>query len=95
MIHWTKKEMDYVIENYGKIPIEEISIKIKRSPTAIRTFLHRNKISIGGKKVKHNMIQSVLEKKIGNSKYFSPTRKFFESVRIGQRRWWDLYYGRK
>jgi hypothetical protein len=74
--------------------VEDIARNINRSPRAVRLFLHRNKIS-PGKKVKHNLTLNVLARKFEYPEYFYPTRQFFIRVRINQKRWWDLYYGRQ
>ena len=39
--------------------------------------------------------KEILTKKFTNPEYFNPNRSFYDSVGITQKRWWDLYYGRK
>ena len=37
----------------------------------------------------------MLKLKFRHPEEFTPTRAFYKETGIGQRRWWDLYYGRK
>lgn len=37
----------------------------------------------------------MLKLKFKHPEDFTPTRAFYKETGIGQRRWWDLYYGRK
>ena len=92
--HWNKNHRQYVFDNVGHIPVEDIATAVGRSPRAVRLFLHRNKITLG-ETVKHNLTLTVLQRKFGRPEYFTPTKQFFIDVKINQKRWWDLYYGRK
>ena len=93
-IHWTEQQKQTVLDNINRLTIEEIAFHVDRSPRAVRLFLHRQKITLG-ETVKHNLTLSVLQRKFGHPEYFTPTKRFFIDVKINQKRWWDLYYGRK
>lgn len=93
-VHWSEKQKQLVFDKVGHISIEEIATQVGRTPRAVRLFLHRNKITLG-ETVKHNMTLTVLKRKFGRPEYFTPTKQFFIDVRINQKRWWALYYGRK
>ncbi|MDR2915590.1 MAG: XRE family transcriptional regulator [Tannerella sp.] len=92
--HWTEHQKKTVLDNIGRLSIEEIAFHVDRTPRAVRLFLHRNKITLG-ETVKHNLVITVLQRKFGHPEYFTPTKQFFIDVKINQKRYWDLYYGRK
>ncbi|MDU2330161.1 MAG: XRE family transcriptional regulator [Prevotella bivia] len=48
-----------------------------------------------GSLVKRNLLMEMLKLKFRHHEEFTPTRAFYKETSIGQRRWWDLYYGRK
>ena len=92
--HWSKTQRQAVLDNIDRLSVEEIAAQVNRSPRAVRLFLHRHKIT-QSKTVKNNVTLSVLQRKFIHPEYFNPTKQFFIEVRINQKRWWDLYYGRK
>jgi hypothetical protein len=92
--HWTEKQKQAVFDHLGRLSIEEIALIVGRTPRAVRLFLHRHKIALG-QTVKHNLTQSVLQRKFEHPEYFTPTKQFFSDVKINQKRWWKLYYGRE
>ncbi|MDR1116613.1 MAG: XRE family transcriptional regulator [Tannerella sp.] len=94
MEHWNEQQKKYALTSAGQVTVEDIALNIGRSPRAVKLFLHRNKVNIG-RTVKHNLTLTILQRKFGHPEYFYPTRQFFNTVKINQRRWWDLYYGRK
>jgi hypothetical protein len=91
--HWSEAQKQIVFDSIGKISIEDIATRVNRTPRAVRLFLHRHKIA-PGKTVRHNLVLSVLKRKFDYPEYFAPTKQFFLDVKINQKRWWALYYGR-
>jgi hypothetical protein len=94
LTHWTEEQKQFVRDNAGRLPVEDIAAGIGRSPRAVILFLHRNRVAVG-KTVAHNLTLAVLKRKFGHPEYFAPNRRFFRETRINQKRWWDLYCGRK
>ena len=72
----------------------EIARKINRTEVAVQQYMHRKRIN-PYEKVVRNLVREILTKKFTNPEYFNPNRSFYDSVGITQKRWWDLYYGRK
>ena len=90
---WTNAEKKFVTENVGKLSLQDMAARIKRSPVAVKMFILRNRIDIGNK-VHRNILQEILKIKFVHPEYFKPTRAFYKTVNITQTRFWDLYYGR-
>lgn len=90
---WTNAEKKFVTENVGKLSLQDMATRIKRSPVAVKMFILRNRIDIGNK-VHRNILQEILKIKFVHPEYFKPTRAFYKTVNITQTRFWDLYYGR-
>ena len=92
--HWTTAEENFVTENADKMTTAEIARKINRTEVAVQQYMHRKRIN-PYEKVVRNLLREILTKKFTNPEYFNPNRSFYDSVGITQKRWWDLYYGRK
>ena len=91
---WTQEQEQFIIDNIDKLSIKEIAKELNRTSNAINLFIHRKRIVTIGK-VKRNLIIEMLTIKFTDPECFAPNRKFYDSVQIGQKRWWALYYGRK
>jgi AraC-like DNA-binding protein len=39
---WTQEQVDYLTENYGKLPLEEVAAHLGRSPSAVTTKFRRH-----------------------------------------------------
>ena len=90
---WTKKDINYLRENVGKLTYDQIGQNIGRSEKAVQCYCLRNRIS-PVKQVGRNLVVEILTMKFMHPEYFQPTRRFFDAVDINQKRFWDLYYGR-
>lgn len=90
---WTATEKRYVLEHYNILTTEQIADNLCKSVAAVRNYLVRNRLSIS--KVNRNILIELLRIKFTEPEYFRPTRKFYEATGINQKRWWDLYLGRK
>lgn len=91
---WTKEQEQFIVDNINKLSIKEIAKELNRTSNAINLFIHRKRIVTAGK-VKRNLIIEMLTEKFTDHECFAPNRKFYDSVQIGQKRWWALYYGKK
>lgn len=93
--HWTEEECSYVSECLGKVSFEDMGVHLGRTARAVRLFCLRRKMTAGGRTVKRNMLVELLRLKFRNLEDFTPSRAFYETVGISQKRYWDLYFGRK
>lgn len=93
--HWTDEEHRYVEESFGKVSFEEMARHLGRTARAVRLYVLRRKMTAGGRTVKRNMLVELLRLKFRNLEDFTPSRAFYETVGISQKRYWDLYFGRK
>lgn len=91
---WTAQEDEYVQQNLGKVSFEDMAASLGRSPMSVRLFVLRRRMTTGSL-VKRNLLMEMLKLKFRHHEEFTPTRAFYKETGIGQRRWWDLYYGRK
>lgn len=91
---WTKQDEEYVKESIGKVSLEDMAAYLDRSPMSVRLYILRNRINPGAK-VKRNLLIKMLKMKFKHPEDFQPTKFFYKETGIGQRRYWDLYFGRK
>lgn len=73
---------------------EDMGEYLERSPMSVRLYVLRRKLTTG-QLVKRNLLMALLKIKFRHPEDFSPTRMFYRETGIGQRRYWDLYFGRK
>lgn len=91
---WTADDAEYIRENLGHASFEDMSEYLDRSPMAVRLYVLRNRLT-PGPVIKRNLLMLMLKMKFRHPEDFSPTRAFYKETGIGQRRYWDLYFGRK
>lgn len=91
---WTENDTSFVKNNLGKLSFEQMGRKLNRSAMSVRLFVLRNRLTVG-LRVKRNILMEMLKIKFRHPEDFTPTRAFYAETGINQRRWWDLYYGRK
>lgn len=91
---WTAQEAEYIQQSLGKVSFEDMAAYLGRSPMSVRLFVLRRRMT-PGPLVKRNLLMRMLKLKFRHPEEFTPTRAFYKETGIGQRRWWDLYYGRK
>ena len=89
---WTTKEKEYVFSVLGTKSISEIAKDIGKTEMSLSLFLHRNRRD-PRTVVKNNILLKILIVKFTYPEYFNPTRHFFNSVKIGQKRYWAIYKG--
>lgn len=91
---WTENDISFVKDNLGKLSFEQMGRALNRSAMSVRLFVLRNRLTVG-LQVKRNILMEMLKIKFRHPEDFTPTRAFYVETGINQRRWWDLYYGRK
>ena len=91
---WTEYDTSFVKNNLGKLSFEQMGRELNRSAMSVRLFVLRNRLTVG-LQVKRNILMEMLKIKFRHPEDFTPTRAFYKETGINQRRWWDLYYGRK
>lgn len=91
---WKQNEIDFLTENIGKLTLAELAAALGKTELAVKLYMHRHRMNIGPV-VKRNLLQELLRMKFGNPKFFQPTREFYAEIGITQRRFWDLFHGRK
>ena len=80
---WTEEDATFVKNNLGKLSFEQMGRALNRSAMSVRLFALRN------------ILMEMLKIKFRHPEDFTPTRTFYTETGINQRRFWDLYYGRK
>lgn len=91
---WDSYDEEYVRENLGRLSFEDMGRHLGRSPMSVRLYVLRRKLTTG-QLVRRNLLMALLKIKFRHPEDFSPTRMFYRETGIGQRRYWDLYFGRK
>ena len=91
---WTEEDATFVKNNLGKLSFEQMGSALNRSAMSVRLFALRNRLTVG-LQVKRNILMEMLKIKFRHPEDFTPTRAFYTETGINQRRFWDLYYGRK
>lgn len=91
---WTENDTTFVKQNLGKLSFEQMGRELNRSAMSVRLFALRNRLTVG-LQVKRNILMEMLKIKFRHPEDFTPTRVFYTETGINQRRFWDLYYGRK
>ena len=91
---WTEEDATFVKNNLGKLSFEQMGRALNRSAMSVRLFVLRNRLTVG-LQVKRNILMEMLKIKFRHPEDFTPTRAFYKETGINQRRWWNLYYGRK
>lgn len=90
---WTAEDAEFVRQNLGKVSLEDMAQCLERSPMSVRLYIHRNRMAVGP--TARMRLLELLKIKFKNPEDFSPSRTFYKETGIGQRRFWDLYFGRK
>ena len=90
---WTKSQKNYLFDNLNKKSISQIAEGVHKSEMAVNLYLHRHRNDPRLNSKKHNLLIMLLEKKFKDVAFFTPTRKFFDAVVIGQKRYWAMFKG--
>lgn len=92
---WTKNEIAYLVENYGRMSLEDMAIHLNRSVMAVRLYALRHRLDDKHQIVKENRLKKLLEYRFRHLEDFHPSKFFFRETGINQVRYWDLFFGRK
>jgi len=92
---WTDSEDTYVRESFGHVSFEDMGRRLGRSARSVRLYCLRRKLVAGGRTVKRNMLVELLRLKFRNLEDFTPSRAFYQYTGINQKRYWDLFFGRR
>lgn len=92
---WTKNDIAYLTDNYGKASLEEMASRLGRSTMAVRLYALRHRLDEKHQVVKENRLKKLLEYRFRHLEDFHPSRFFFKETGINQVRYWDLFFGRK
>lgn len=90
---WKPDEIDFLKKNLNKLTFAQIAKALGKSELAVHLYVHRNRIPVREQQGR-NLVVEILTIKFVNPEYFMPTKSFYRAVKIGQKRWWDLYYGK-
>lgn len=91
---WRKTEVDYVISKMNTLSIEQIAKNLGRSVNSVNQYLHRKRLT--PKTVipsENNLLLKILAEAVKDPALFTPNRFFFDSVKIGQKRYQMIYKG--
>lgn len=91
---WTKQEENFVRQNLDQLSIKEMATRLERTEMSVRLYILRNRLTTG-QRIKRNLLLEMLKIKFRHPEDFTPTRIFYKETNINQRRYWDLYFGRK
>ena len=92
---WNKKEVAYLVDNYGKMSLEELSANLGRSVMAVRLYALRHRLDDKHQVVKENRLKKLLEYRFRHLEDFHPSKFFFRETGINKVIYWDLFFGRK
>ena len=98
---WTQEEMHFLKDNIGVLAMDEIyrTLSPHRSRTSVDLKIKRMRLTkvktVSPERVKRNLITEMLRHRIGDPRNFQPQRDFYERIKIGQKRFWQLYNGEK
>ena len=91
---WTHDDADYIRSHLGTISWDDMANALGRSTMSIRLYVLRHKLTPNGQ-VKCNRLAALLQSRFKHPEDFTPSRAFYQETGIGQRRYWDIYFGRK
>ena len=92
---WSPDDRQYLEANLGKQTYSQMARHLGRTERSVRLYCLRHKLTPGGPKVKRNLLVELLKVKFRNLEDFTPSRAFYDSVQMSQKRYWDLFFGRK
>jgi len=93
---WTREDISYLTQHYGRKPIKEIAKALGRSELSVRLYaLHHRMIPEGTKTAKRNLLVELLKIRFRHLEDFTPSKYFYAECHISQFRYADIFYGRK
>lgn len=93
---WSEEEKKFLQANLGKLPLADIARELGRTEWAVKLFIHFNINTVCAQKPERkNLLKEMLAQKYPDLDTFKPSRKFYDSIPIGQVRFWQIYRGEK
>ena len=93
---WTREDISYLTQHYGRKPIKEIAKELGRSELSVRLYaLHHRMIPEGTKTATRNLLVELLKIRFRHLEDFTPSKYFYAECHISQFRYADIFYGRK
>lgn len=92
---WSKEDVSYLQENYGKKSLEEMGAHLGKSAMAVRLYVLRHRLDSHHQVVKENRLKKLLEYRFRHLEDFTPSKFFYKETGINQVRYWDLFFGRE
>ena len=92
---WTKQQIDYLSENYGKVSLERMAAYLGKTEMAVRLYALRHRLGEKYQLVKENRLKNLLQSRFKHIEDFTPSRSFYKETGINQMRYWDMFFGRK
>lgn len=93
---WTREDISYLTQHYGRKPIKEIAKELGRSELSARLYaLHHRMIPEGTKTVKRNLLVELLKVRFRHLEDFTPSRWFYAECHITAPRFAAIFSGRK
>ena len=92
---WTEADHAYLVENWGRIPLNSIAQHLHRTTMSVRLRAMRKNLPMGGGMVKNNLLVELLKMRFRHLEDFTPSEAFYAETKISPRRYSDLFHGRK
>jgi len=90
---WSLAQQRYVFKHIHNKPLPQIAEDVGRTQRALNLFLHRYRNDPRLCVNRNNLLMQVLKRKFKDVACFTPTRSFFKSIQMGQKRYWSIYKG--
>lgn len=91
---WDKEDADFLRDNLGHMSLDDIAFALGRSVMSVRLYALRERWYVGPQ-ARRNIVQRMLALRYRHLEDFTPSRAFYTETGINQKRWWDIYHGRK
>lgn len=85
---WTSQETQWLIDNVTKLPMRDLCAYLSRTETAISLKIFSERIVM-----RDNILYRMIKQKFVVATNFTPSRDFYNEVKIGQKRFWTIYRG--
>lgn len=89
---WSANDEDFLFKNWNVLPMSDLCNRLGRNERAINLYLyrHRNDPRLV---TKDNLLLRILRLQFVKPEYFTPDRYFYDTVKIGQKRFQAIYKG--
>lgn len=89
---WSPADEYWLFQNMYKLTMPELCAYLRRNENSIKLKMHRNRQNPKAI-VKDNVLLRILTAKFSDPALFSPNKEFYQSIKIGQKRFWMIYKG--